>query len=313
MPTFPSYMLQRAACFRITNRASAAVSMKRPRDDTDDANSLSPPHHSLSSHPTTLQQHFPPPLPFSFDILKRITLRGPAGDRTFYWEDELVHVMFDAFPKASVHLLILPKDTSIDTLEVLADRVDADASSTAAASVATPSTGEASATTIMDAVNRNKSLQLLEHMIGIGNSIVALIKSTEPSLHHLTFQLGFHSVPSLKHLHMHVMSQDFERGPALKNKKHYLSFCTAFFLHASTVLLEFKRLTMLKAAATTSNNSTTAATMLPMRHQVTQWRSAGAIIEGSHEMKCFWCGMAHKTMPALTSHLGSCTNNRCRP
>jgi aprataxin len=44
-----------------------------------------------------------------------------------------------------------------------------------------------------------------------------------------TFKMGFHSVPSMSQLHLHVISTDF-CSPALKTKRHYLSFTTPFFI-----------------------------------------------------------------------------------
>eukprot|EP00891_Asterochloris_glomerata_P006087 jgi/Astpho2/6087/Aster-04034 len=49
------------------------------------------------------------------------------------------------------------------------------------------------------------------------------------------FKLGFHSVPSMRQLHLHVISQDFN-SISLKNKKHWNTFTTAFFLPLSEVL-----------------------------------------------------------------------------
>jgi diadenosine tetraphosphate (Ap4A) HIT family hydrolase len=307
--SFPPYVLLRSRCFQ--KRASlVGGSAKRPREDVGVGEGDS------SSEAKSI---FPAPLPFSFDILKRITLRGPSGDRTFYWDDDLVHVMFDAFPKASVHLLILPKDTSIDSLEVLADMVESEL---------TASPSPSSLSNSASLATESRGLRLLRHMLFIGDEIVRHIKATEPTLQHLTFQLGFHSVPSLKHLHMHVMSQDFEKGPALTNKKHYLSFTTAYFLSASTVLREFQRLALqitedIRSGSRVATSSpppppppppatTTKAALVPMRRHIAQWRSAGVIIATSSDMHCFWCGMPHRTMPALTSHLGSCSKNSCK-
>jgi aprataxin len=42
------------------------------------------------------------------------------------------------------------------------------------------------------------------------------------------FKVGFHAVPSMKQLHMHVISLDFD-SPKLKTRKHWQSFNTAFF------------------------------------------------------------------------------------
>lgn len=41
--------------------------------------------------------------------------------------------------------------------------------------------------------------------------------------------MGFHAVPSMAQVHMHVISQDF-LSPSLKNKKHWNSFNTEYFV-----------------------------------------------------------------------------------
>lgn len=42
-------------------------------------------------------------------------------------------------------------------------------------------------------------------------------------------KVGVHSVPSLRNLHIHLISKDFH-SPRLKNRKHYNSFNTDFFV-----------------------------------------------------------------------------------
>jgi hypothetical protein len=42
-------------------------------------------------------------------------------------------------------------------------------------------------------------------------------------------------VPSIPQLHLHVISQDFD-SPSLKNKKHWNSFTTAYFIDMDDVL-----------------------------------------------------------------------------
>lgn len=50
-------------------------------------------------------------------------------------------------------------------------------------------------------------------------------------------QVGIHSVPSLKNLHIHVMTKDFY-SDRMKNKKHYNSFNTTFFVNWRRLPLE---------------------------------------------------------------------------
>merc|ERR1719427_952335 len=49
------------------------------------------------------------------------------------------------------------------------------------------------------------------------------------------FKIGFHAVPSMNLLHLHVVSTDFD-SPCLKNKRHWNSFTSEFFIRASKVL-----------------------------------------------------------------------------
>jgi hypothetical protein len=45
----------------------------------------------------------------------------------------------------------------------------------------------------------------------------------------LVFRLGFHSLPSMRQLHLHVISQDLS-GEGMKKKAHYQRFVTPFFI-----------------------------------------------------------------------------------
>jgi hypothetical protein len=44
-----------------------------------------------------------------------------------------------------------------------------------------------------------------------------------------SFRIGFHAIPSMSQLHLHLISSDF-LGSGLKNKKHYNSFTTPFLI-----------------------------------------------------------------------------------
>merc|ERR1739848_578035 len=49
-------------------------------------------------------------------------------------------------------------------------------------------------------------------------------------------RFGFHAVPSMKVLHLHVISKDLD-SPSLKNKKHWNSFTLPNFFCRCTTLL----------------------------------------------------------------------------
>jgi aprataxin len=203
--------------------------------------------------------------------------------------------MHDAYPKTSVHLLVLPRDTSIDSLRTMAQRIDKEEVVPSMQHV-----GEVQKKTFT-------SLQLLEYMVSVGEALVQHIQMTGPAgLRSLRFQIGFHAMPSLSHLHMHVMSLDFENGPAINKKKHYQSFATSFFLPASQVLGAFRGPTSVPAPVSPG----------PPPHRVcrtalvAQWQSTKALLAGP--MKCLWCGADARTLPMLLSHIAECERNACR-
>ncbi|KAK3764136.1 hypothetical protein RRG08_039305 [Elysia crispata] len=76
-------------------------------------------------------------------------------------------------------------------------------------------------------------LALLEYIQKKGEEI-AQRANTE-----LKFRFGYHAVPSMSHLHMHVISQDFN-SPCLKTKKHWNSFTTEYFVDSKDVIQQIK-------------------------------------------------------------------------
>ena len=49
------------------------------------------------------------------------------------------------------------------------------------------------------------------------------------------FQMGYHTVPSMSQIHLHVISRDFI-SPCLKHKKHWNSFNTEYFINSAEVI-----------------------------------------------------------------------------
>uniref|UniRef100_A0A8B9WA90 Aprataxin n=1 Tax=Bos mutus grunniens TaxID=30521 RepID=A0A8B9WA90_BOSMU len=108
------------------------------------------------------------------------------------YKDEQVVVIKDKYPKARFHWLVLPW-ASISSLK---------------------------------AVTR-EHLELLRHMHAVGEKVIADFAGSSK----LRFRLGYHAIPSMSHVHLHVISQDFD-SPCLKNKKHWNSFNTEYFLES---------------------------------------------------------------------------------
>lgn len=74
-------------------------------------------------------------------------------------------------------------------------------------------------------INKNH-LSLLKHMDIVARELVKKIDHNGR-----TFKIGYHSEPSMSQLHLHVISDDF-CSSHLKNKKHFNSFNTKFFINS---------------------------------------------------------------------------------
>ncbi|XP_021769673.1 transcription factor bHLH140-like isoform X1 [Chenopodium quinoa] len=152
-----------------------------------------------------------------------------------------VVVLNDAYPKAKRHILVLARLNGLDGVGDVCQ----------------------------------EHLQLLRTMQQVG------IKWTERFLQEdesLIFRLGFHSVPSMRQLHLHVISQDFN-SQHLKNKKHWNSFNTEFFRDVVDVI-----------------------------EDVEKFGKPSIQDEGllSKELRCHRCKSAHPNIPRLKSHISNC-------
>jgi aprataxin len=97
------------------------------------------------------------------------------------------------------------------------------------------------------------------------------------------WRCGFHSVPSMAQLHLHVISSDYD-SPCLKTKRHWNSFTSGFFLPLDDVI---------------------AALQGPAAAVAVDDAAAEALLKQG--LACHRCGQALKNMPALKEHLQSCT------
>ncbi|PRQ42887.1 putative adenylylsulfatase [Rosa chinensis] len=155
--------------------------------------------------------------------------------------DDVV-VLNDLYPKAQKHLLVVARHPGLDRLADVC----------------------------------KEHIQLLRTMHAVG------LKWAEKFLHDdstLVFRLGYHSEPSMRQLHLHVISQDFNSAH-LKNKKHWNSFNTAFFRDSVDVLEEVS-----SDGKAILNDDESLMSM---------------------ELRCNRCRSAHPTIPKLKLHIGRC-------
>nr|CAB3496224.1 unnamed protein product [Digitaria exilis] len=126
---------------------------------------------------------------------------------------------------------------------------------------------------------KTEHLPLLRRMHSAGVNWAQKFLGEDPSL---VFRLGYHSVPSMRQLHLHIISQDFN-STSLKNKKHWNSFSTPFFLDSVDVIEEIEQ----HGSATTSSDEKVLAM----------------------ELRCHRCRSAHPNIPKLKSHIASCKSS----
>ncbi|KAK5805507.1 HIT-like domain-containing protein [Linnemannia elongata] len=115
-----------------------------------------------------------------------------------YWHDDDHIIIKDAYAKAKVHMLVLPRKP--------VDKV-------------TDLVGEAGVRTV-------------EELERVATTLLRTLKAENA---YLDFKMGFHVIPSMSQLHLHVISQDF-CSPRLKNAAHWNSFNTGFFIPPEEVI-----------------------------------------------------------------------------
>ncbi|XP_030277906.1 aprataxin isoform X1 [Sparus aurata] len=156
------------------------------------------------------------------------------------YKDDKVVIIKDKYPKARYHWLVLPWQ-SISSLKAL----------------------------------REEHCDLLKHMQEVGDRMVLQC----PDASSLRFRSGYHAIPSMSHVHLHVISQDFD-SPCLKNKKHWNSFTTDYFIESHDVIEMLER-----DGRVSVKDGTSELLKLPLR--------------------CHVCRRELPTIPALKEHLKS--------
>uniref|UniRef100_A0A3Q3MIS5 Aprataxin n=1 Tax=Labrus bergylta TaxID=56723 RepID=A0A3Q3MIS5_9LABR len=169
-----------------------------------------------------------------------VPLQKEEATKSSVYKDDKVVVIKDKYPKARYHWLVLPWQ-SISSLKVLS----------------------------------GEHTDLLKHMQQVAEQMVQQC----PHKSSLRFRKGYHAIPSMSHVHLHVISQDFD-SPCLKNKKHWNSFTTDYFIESHDVIQ------MLETDGRVAvKEGTTELLKLPLR--------------------CHMCRKELPTIPALKEHLKS--------
>ncbi|KAL6771120.1 hypothetical protein ACKKBF_B33995 [Auxenochlorella protothecoides x Auxenochlorella symbiontica] len=175
--------------------------------------------------------------------------RDPTGatGMDVIFHDELCVGVLDKYPKARAHALVLAREPDLLSVHDL----------------------------------RQRHVSLLRHMLERARGWSAARAAEDPSLP--AFRCGFHALPSMPQLHLHVISQDFD-SPCLKTKQHYNSFTTPFFLDAERWVIP-----RLQAGG---------------RLSAQDLRGAAEHIR--RPLACHRCGQGLANMPKVKDHLHAC-------
>ena len=168
------------------------------------------------------------------------------------YADGDVVAVYDAYPKARVHILVIPRRRRITGPTAL----------------------------------KPADAPLVQVMIDRAKWLAARVREHNPQ--HLRqgaqFRIGFHAIPSLKPLHLHVISDDFE-SPCVKTKKHWNSFTTDFFVRAEAVVAALRQ------------GAQFAVDTARFR----------ALLKAP--LQCHRCGQGLRNIPLLKRHIVRCTSD----
>lgn len=152
----------------------------------------------------------------------------PTTDSVLFFDDRTITI-YDKFAKACYHFLVLPR---------IPFRLSTTSSSSSSASTLSASNGKlnfGSTTSNSVPASHMKSISSLLASPYSAEVLDAVHKASDRVLDHIrsdmlekygtTWEIerAFHAVPSMEHLHLHVVSMDLV-SDRLKHKKHYLSF-----------------------------------------------------------------------------------------
>jgi len=119
------------------------------------------------------------------------------------------------------------------------------------------------------------------------------------------WRVGYHTIPSLKLLHLHVISTDFH-SPCLKNRKHWQSFTTPFFIDSPPFLKSLREIREKEARKKNNHNwNKTKGNSVSFESFLAAILERGAATEilKKEPMRCFHCKKVFKTIPKMKHHL----------
>lgn len=199
-----------------------------------------------------------------------------------FWEDSEFVVIYDVYPKARIHLLLLPKRQPIGSIAKLT----------------------------------SNDLPLLRAMDARGKWLCDTLSLVDSHSRRIPLRRGFHAIPSLHLLHLHIISQEFESS-CLKHKKHWNSFVTSFFIQPNQLIEMINKVDESIAAnaaaskanffhptSSSSSSSRPSSAVVPLADQL---RTGEKLL--SLDLRChrIGCAVRCSSMTELRTHLNMCT------
>lgn len=145
----------------------------------------------------------------SFTTALQKYIENPIQPEVVYYDNDVV-IIKDKFPKLIRHYLVLPRDAALSKchpLEAFQNRPD-------------------QYQKYAEYVEKAKDL-IVESLVA--EKLVESDAKPRQIFRKSFIRAGVHSIPSMANLHIHVITQDFYLA-RMKNKKHYNSFTTRFFV-----------------------------------------------------------------------------------
>ncbi|EEB09226.2 aprataxin [Schizosaccharomyces japonicus yFS275] len=145
--------------------------------------------------------------------LRKYLLKPEAESNVLYFDDSYVLIR-DAYPKAQVHLLLIPRDQDVSKLhpyEIIRTRPDI-------------------IKKLLQLINGDlKSIILKEAR----STVYQDIETVDEEEIWNFLNIGFHSKPSEMNLHVHIISKD-SVSSSMKKPLHYILFHTEYFIPLTT-------------------------------------------------------------------------------
>lgn len=222
----------------------------------------------------------PKPIISRFEGFRNVLYKYIRDDESsmegIIFRSDICSLIVDAYAKASVHLLLIPMESFYRIREVK----------------------EMNAESFQKIQEFHQIAHQVASCIELGDRSICPLISEEwflkirKNYQHQPLRCGYHAIPSLYPLHLHIISADFI-SPRMNKKIHWNKFTTEFFVTTKTVE---------QFLTASSHRSQCLGSMLPSDDVY------DALLR--QPLACHCCGENFKTMPKLTTHVSDCIRKR---